>query len=126
MKIEDLEHHGAPPELAGIWRKQISQLTDIQEKAIRAGLLDSSKNLLAVAPTSSGKTFIGEVAATTSAFLRPRHALFLVPFRALAEEHYLLFCERYSELLNVGISTSDHQEFDADIRAGNVSLTVMT
>jgi helicase len=126
MKIEDLEQHGAPPELVGIWRKQISQLTDIQEKAVRAGLLDSSKNLLAVAPTSSGKTFIGEVAATTSAFLRPHDALFIVPFRALAEEHYLLFRERYSGLLSVGISTSDHQEFDPDIRAGNVSLTVMT
>ncbi len=126
MKIEDLEQHGAPPELVGIWRKQISQLTDIQEKAVRAGLLDSSRNLLAVAPTSSGKTFIGEVAATTSAFLRPHHALFIVPFRALAEEHYLLFRERYGELLSVGISTSDHQEFDPDIRAGNVSLTVMT
>ncbi len=126
MKIEDLEHHGAPPELVAVWRQQVSQLTDIQEKAIHAGLLDSSKNLLAVAPTSSGKTFIGEVAATTSAFLRPRHALFIVPFRALAEEHYGVFRDRYRELLTVGISTSDHQEFDADIRAGNVSLTVMT
>ncbi len=126
MEIGDLEQHGAPAELVAVWREHVNQLTDVQEKAIRAGLLGSSKNLLAVAPTSSGKTFIGEVAATTSAFLRPRHALFIVPFRALAEEHYLLFRERYHEVLTVGISTSDHQEFDADIRAGNVSLTVMT
>ena len=90
------------------------------------GILSSRENLLAVAPTSSGKTLIGEIAATTSAFMRRRHAIFIVPFRALAEEHFALFRQRYGDLLTVALSTSDHQEFDSDIRAGNVNLSVMT
>jgi replicative superfamily II helicase len=58
--------------------------------------------------------------------MRRRHAIFIVPFRALAEEHFALFRRRYGALLTIAISTSDHQEFDSDIRAGNINLSVMT
>jgi len=64
--------------------------------------------------------------AFSSAYTRRRHAIFIVPFRALAEEHFELFRERYGSLLSVVISTSDHPESDADIRAGNFNLAVMT
>ncbi len=101
-----------------MWKKHIPELTDIQEKAVRAGILDGVGNVLAVAPTSSGKTFIGEMAAATSAYTHRRHAIFIVPFRALAEEHFELFRERYGELLSVVMSTSDHTESDVDIRTG--------
>jgi replicative superfamily II helicase len=79
-----------------------------------------------VAPTSSGKTFVGELAATSSAYTRRQHAIFIVPFRALADEHYDLFRERYGDLLSVVISTSDWTEFDADVRSGSFNLAVMT
>jgi len=89
-------------------------------------VLDGVTNLLVVAPTSSGKTLVGEMAAATSAFTRRRHSIFLVPFKALAEEHFLLFRERYGQLLSVVISTGDWSEHDADIRTGNFNLAVMT
>jgi hypothetical protein len=126
LSAADLPSFGAPPELVDLWSADVGELTDIQEKAVRAGVLDGSTNVLAVAPTSSGKTLIGELAATTSAYTRRRHAIFIVPFRALAEEHFELFRERYGSLLSVVISTSDHPESDADIRAGNFNLAVMT
>jgi helicase len=126
LSVDDLASFGAPRELVDLWSANVAELTDIQEKAVRAGVLDGATNVLAVAPTSSGKTLIGEFAATTSAYTRRRHAIFIVPFRALAEEHFELFRERYGSLLSVVISTSDHPESDGDVRAGNFNLAVMT
>jgi ATP-dependent DNA helicase len=126
MLVTDLVSLGAPPELVDVWAKHVSQFTDVQERAVRAGALDGRTNLLVMAPTSSGKTFVGELAATSSAYSRRQHAIFLVPFRALADEHYDLFRQRYGDLLTVVISTADWTEFDADIRSGSFNLAVMT
>ena len=126
LPVAGLAADGAPSALVEVWAKHVRDLTDVQERAIRAGALDGVTNLLVVAPTSSGKTFVGEMAATASAFTRRRHAIFIVPFKALAEEHFLLFRERYGDLLSVVISTGDWSEYDADIRTGNFNLAVMT
>jgi helicase len=126
LSVVGLTAHGAPSALIEVWAQHVRDLTDVQERAVRAGALDGASNLLVVAPTSSGKTFVGEMAATASAFVRRRHAIFIVPFKAIAEEHFLLFRERYGSLLSVVISTGDWSEYDADIRAGNFNLAVMT
>ncbi len=126
LPVAGLAADGAPSALVEVWAKHVRDLTEVQERAVRAGALDGVTNLLVVAPTSSGKTFVGEMAATASAFTRRRHAIFIVPFKALAEEHFLLFRERYGDLLSVVISTGDWSEYDADIRAGNFNLAVMT
>lgn len=126
LSVAELASFGAPPELVSVWSEHIEVLTDVQEKAVRSGALDGHSNLLVMAPTSSGKTLVGELTATSSAYTRRRHAIFIVPFRALADEHYDLLRTRYSHLLSVVISTADWNEFDADIRAGNFNLAVMT
>ena len=95
MDARDLLALGAPQALVDVWQEQVEALTEIQERALEAGALDGSTNLLVVAPTTSGKTFVGEMAATASAYSKRRHSIFLVPFRALAEEHYELFRARY-------------------------------
>jgi replicative superfamily II helicase len=126
LTVADLASFGVPSELVEAWGRHVSALTDVQERSVRAGALSGGTNLLVVAPTSSGKTFVGEMAATASAYAKRQHAIFIVPFRALADEHYDLFRERYGDLLAVVISTADWTEFDADIRAGNFNLAVMT
>jgi replicative superfamily II helicase len=112
--------------MAKVWVEQIDELTEIQAKAVEAGVFDGKTNLLVVAPTSSGKTLVGEMAAASASYRTRRHGIFLVPYRALADEHYANFRDRYGELLNVVISTSDWTEFDDDIRAGNFGLAVLT
>ena len=126
LSVAGLAAHGAPSALIEVWARHVRDLTDVRERAVRAGALDGASNLLVVAPTSSGKTFVGEMAAAASAFARRRHAVFIVPFKAIAEEHFLLFRERYGDLLSVVISTGDWSEYDADIRAGSFNLAVMT
>jgi len=66
MKIADLASYGYSQRLISIWEQERSDtLLPVQVKAIQEyHLLDeNSKNLLVIAPTSSGKTFLGELAA---------------------------------------------------------------
>jgi len=71
MKMRNLEAWGVPSYMVDIWEENYSpDLLEVQEKAIREyGVLDFKENddLLVLSPTSSGKTFIGEMAAITQA-----------------------------------------------------------
>ena len=100
MKIETLnlpsffrEHYNKFPEL-----------TPIQEKAVKAGLLDE-KSLLICAPTASGKTLVATMAITN--VLAKGKALYIVPLKALANEkykEYLSFLEgtNYKVIMSTG------------------------
>ena len=126
VRVSELSRFGAPPALVEVWAAQVEELTEVQTKAVTAGAISGNSNLLVVAPTSSGKTFVAEMAAVSAAYRTRKHALFLVPFRALADEHYANLRARYGNLLSVVISTGDWTEFDDDIRAGNFGLAVLT
>ena len=126
MRVSELIRFGAPAAMAKVWVEHVDELTEIQARAVEAGVFDARTNLLVVGPTTSGKTLVGEFAATSSAYKMRRHGLFLVPYRALADEHFANFRERYGEFLSVVISTSDWTEFDDDIRSGNFGIAVMT
>ncbi|MDY6810205.1 MAG: DEAD/DEAH box helicase [Actinomycetota bacterium] len=64
---------------------RFDQLNPLQSKAVPA-VLNTSGHVMVVAPTSSGKTLIGEVAALRSILLENRPAVWLLPARALAAE----------------------------------------
>ena len=80
-------------------------LTPIQEKAIKAGLLEQ-KSLLTCAPTASGKTLVATMAIVHT--LGKGKALYLVPLKALANEKF----KEYQQLLQstsyqVSLATGD-------------------
>ena len=120
MKMQDLKSYGFSNNLIEIWEKEEGpDLLPVQVKAVREfDILDpSSKNLLVIAPTSSGKTFVGELAAVKEA-LEMRRVIFLVPFRAIAEELFTGFATKYIDYgIDIVISDRDHREFDEDITA---------
>src|SRR3989338_2037646 len=68
------------------------QLTPVQEKAIKAGLLQQT-SLLICAPTASGKTLIASMAIVHN--LRQGKAIYIVPLKALASEKF----KEYQKLL---------------------------
>lgn len=123
MKVGELQ---APPELLAAWERDLEDLTPVQEAAVRAGILEARENLLVVAPTSSGKTLVGEMAAAQIAMTGQKYVFVAVPMKSLAEEHFFRLQERYRDLMNVVISTGDRLEYDEDIRPGNFDLAVLT
>ena len=75
-----------------------------QQLAVDAGLL-FGKDLLVVAATASGKTFIGEMAGMKNYLAGRGRMLFLVPLVALANQKYERFTERYSAFAKTGLLT---------------------
>lgn len=128
MQITDLLGLGFPSRLVETWQAAgMNDLLPVQTEAISSfGLLDrNAGNLLIVAPTSSGKTFIGEIAAVREALDR-RKSIFLVPFRAIAEELYTALRGKYEKYgLRIAISDSDHREHDDDILSGDYDIAVV-
>lgn len=132
MKIRNLKNYGIPSHIVNIWEKDHSRyLLPIQEDAvINYGILNCGgnvrdKNLLVIAPTSSGKTFIGEMAAVAQV-INLRKIIYLVPLRALADEKHRHFKNLYSHYgIGMVISTRDRNEEDKHIISGNYNVAVM-
>lgn len=132
MKIRNLKNYGIPSHIVNIWEKDYSRyLLPIQEEAVRNyGILNCGgnvrdKNLLVIAPTSSGKTFIGEMTAIAQV-INLQKIIYLVPLRALADEKYRHFKNLYSHYgINIVISTRDRSEEDKHIISGDYNVAVM-
>jgi helicase len=97
----------------------IQTLTDIQLRAIDAEVPLGSSAIIS-APTSTGKTLVGEL-ALANALSNGLDALYLVSHKALAEQKFSDFANRFSTqtwgtTLTVGISTGEHEEGDVNCR----------
>jgi helicase len=84
-EIASLAAAGFPAALLDAWAKAIPSLNALQIAAVNEyGLLDG-EHLVVSAPTSSGKTMIGELAALKMVLAR-RRAIFLLPLKALVAD----------------------------------------
>lgn len=128
MKTSELLPMGFTQSLIDIWHHSgFKDLLPVQIKALQEfNVLDSSSgNLLIVAPTSSGKTFVGELAAVKES-LEMRKTVFLVPFRAIAEEIFADFTMKYGDYgLRIAISDRDHREYDEEILRGDYDIAII-
>lgn len=126
MRIDRLSQYDIPEAVVDLWRATESgELLPLQERAVKRHKLFGGGNLLIQAPTSSGKTFVGEMAAIHTA-LRQKQVVYLVPLKALAEEKYRDFHAKYTAYgLKVIISTRDHRDFDGDLERGDFSIAVV-
>ena len=126
MNIHQLSKYDFPETMIEAWEDQgIEKLQPIQYRAITDYRLFDGKNLIISTPTSSGKTFIGELAAVYNA-LHKRKSVYLVPTKALAEEKYLSFRKFYEENgIDVVISTRDRREFDKQLSQGKFHIAII-
>lgn len=126
MLLRSLEVFGVPSQLLQVWESNLgSELLSIQEDAVvKHGVLNGA-NLVVQAPTSAGKTFIGEMAASRAA-LAGKRVLYLVPTRALAEEKFAHFAALYGHLgLRLVVSTRDRRADDRRLLRGDYDLGVV-
>jgi helicase len=125
MKINELIQYGFPPALIQSWKQRLgNRLFPIQQEALVQYDLLGDENLLVQAPTSSGKTFIGELAAVHAA-LNQRKVVYLVPLKSLAKEKFNDFQNAYSAYgVKVLLSTSECRGQDNDFESGQYDIAV--
>ena len=123
----EFAEQGFPPEIVDQWVADFPEgLNALQLKAVNEhGVLDG-KSLLVVAPTSSGKTLIGELAAI-QAVIGGRKAAFLLPYRALVNEKFEDFSQRYGRAgLRVVRCSGDTSDGVGPVLSGRYDLGFFT
>jgi len=125
-EIDILKLYDFPESMISQWKTSgVQNLLPIQFEAIHQHRLFDGGNLVVSAPTSSGKTMIGELAAINGA-IGNRKTLYLVPLKALAEEKYQSLrqqCQPHG--FRVVISTRDRKEHDAALSRGDFDIAVV-
>jgi len=126
--IDDLAQYGFPNELLNIWKEKYPDgLNKLQVSAVNDyGVLDG-KDLFVIAPTSSGKTVIGELSTTNSIF-SGKKAVFLLPYKALTNEKYQDFNELYGKKLGYRIirCTGDRLDDTGAFIRGKYDIALLT
>jgi helicase len=126
MRVDTLEAYNIAPDILEIWRETVgAELLPVQERAVKEFGLFGQGNLIVFSPTSSGKTFVGEMAAVKAARENTK-VFYLVPQKALAEEKFQEFRQRYGKLgIKVVVSSRDHREYDEDIERRDFQIAVV-
>lgn len=105
MKLEKYKSQ-IPSKLYNLLEKRnFLELRPCQIKSIKAGVFNN-KNLLVCTPTGSGKTLVAELAILNSLYNNIGKAVYIVPLKALANEKYKEFRQRYPDL-KIALSIGD-------------------
>ncbi len=126
MRIDTLEAYNVPADIIDVWRTHVGpELLPVQERAVKEFGLFGADNLIVFSPTSSGKTFIGEMAAVKAARENTK-VFYLVPQKALAAEKFEELRRRYGPAgIHVVVSSRDHREFDDRIVRRGFQIAVV-
>ena len=100
--FNDLLPTGIPAPVVEAWKASYPGLNELQIQAVNEYGILEGRSVLVVAPTSSGKTFIGELAAA-KAIAEGRKAVFLLPYKALVNEKFDQFSRLYGETLGMRV-----------------------
>ncbi|MBL7206753.1 MAG: DEAD/DEAH box helicase [Candidatus Aenigmarchaeota archaeon] len=99
------------------------ELNPPQKLALKSGLLEG-KSMVLAAPTASGKTLAAEFAAL-KAIKDGKKVIYIVPLKALANEKYEDFKEKYERLgIKTAISTGDLDS--SDYWLANYDIVILT
>ena len=124
--LKSLEQLGFPEPLLQQWSKKIPSLNDLQLAAMNDFGLLNGEHLVISAPTSSGKTMIGELAAVKDALER-RRSIFLLPLKALVNDKHKEFVKTY-ELFGIKVirATGEIADDIPTLMRGQYDICLMT
>lgn len=125
--LTSLEAFGFPAELvASLAAIPIRLLNPLQLEAINDFGLFQGQHLVVSAPTSSGKTLIGELAAIRG-ILEQKKAFFLLPLKALVNDKYAHFQRAYGPYgIRTIRATGEISDNVPDLIRGHYDLCLMT
>lgn len=128
QNIDELSVFGLPTELLVEWKNIFENgLNELQLAAINDYRVLDGDSLLVIAPTSSGKTFIGEL-SSIKAIVEGKKAVFLLPYRALVNEKFDQFSSLYGEKLGYKVirCTGDYQDQNNEFIKGKYDIALLT
>jgi helicase len=126
--VADLAAFDMPAPVLAEWASRFTGgLNSLQLEAVNEFRILDGASLLVVAPTSSGKTFIGELAAVR-AVLESRKAVFLFPYRALVNEKFDEFSRLYGDRLGMRVvrCTGDYTDQTPLLLRGKYDIALLT
>ena len=126
--INDLRQFGFPQPIIDEWRgRYASGFNRLQLEAINQHGIIAGNSLVVIAPTSAGKTFIGEIAAA-KAIIDGRKAVFLLPYKALVNEKFDQFSALYGAKLGMRVirCSGDYNDQVGDFLRGKYDLALLT
>src|SRR6516225_2862995 len=126
--IQELAAFGLPQAVLNEWESRFpGGLNDVQIQAVNDHGILTGKSLTLIAPTSAGKTFVGEMAAA-KAIVEGRKAVFLLSYRALVNEKFDQFVKSYGQSLGLrGIRcTGDYTDQVERFTRGKYDLAILT
>ncbi|MEM4260762.1 MAG: DEAD/DEAH box helicase [Candidatus Woesearchaeota archaeon] len=119
MKLEKYKDK-IPEKIFLLLEKKFEELRPCQYKSIDKGLF-KYKNLLICTPTASGKTLVAELAILNALFNNKGKCVYVVPLRALANEKYKEFKDKYP--IKTAISSGDIDTNDAWLEKYDLIIT---
>lgn len=126
--IKDLLQHGFPNQVIEEWALRYPKgLNPLQLEAVnRHGLIEGN-SVVVVAPTSAGKTFIGEIGAA-KAIVEGRKAVFLLPYKALVNEKFDQFSVLYGTKVGMRVirCSGDYTDQVGSFIKGKYDLALLT
>lgn len=123
--IHSLSGHGIPEAILTAWPNSLS-LNQLQQDAVNEAGLLRGENVLVMAPTSAGKTLIGEMCAVHATQTGGR-AVFLLPTKALVNEQYREFNQRYGPVgIRVVRATGDLGDQVPALLRGQFDIAILT
>ena len=126
--LSDLAKFDIPVKILLEWEMQFKGgLNDLQLEAINKHRILDGASLLVIAPTSAGKTFIGEITSVRS-IVDGGKAIFLFPYRALVNEKYEYFSKLYEEKLKMRVirCSGDYTDEISLFLKGKYDLAIFT
>ena len=95
--VGELIEAGIPGQIVSAWQERFSCLNALQLRAANDFGVLQGNSLIAIAPTTSGKTFVGEMAAARS-IAAGEKVVILLPYKALVNEKFDEFQNLYGKL----------------------------
>lgn len=123
--LNSLNNFGFPSEAIDAWSSNIPALNELQLSAINQYKILEEQHIVVSAPTSSGKTLIGEL-ASLKCVLEGKKALFLLPLKALVNDKLRQFTDIYSSLGIKIIEATGESDDISPLLKGQYDICLLT